>query len=179
MVLVPQSLSYAKLAQLPPEYGLYSSFIGVLTYAFFATSKDVSIGPVAVMSLATGNVVIAVQDKFGDLYTAPQIATCLAFICGFAVLAIGLLRIGWLVEFSKSTYRTKRHRERVNADHYSPTTCCIWFHDGKCHQHCRWSDSRFVRYQGSTRHSSCYLRSHHQHFQESPLFNVSTNLGLF
>lgn len=101
MVLVPQSLSYAKLAQLTPEYGLYSSFVGVLTYAFFATSKDVSIGPVAVMSLATGNIVIAVQDKFGDLYSAPVIATCLAFICGFAVLGIGLLRIGWLVEFSE------------------------------------------------------------------------------
>jgi sodium-independent sulfate anion transporter 11 len=99
MVLVPQSLSYARLAQLPPEYGLYSSFIGVLTYAFFATSKDVSIGPVAVMSLATGNIVTAVQDKYGDLYSGPVIATCLAFICGFVVLAIGLVRIGWIVEF--------------------------------------------------------------------------------
>ena len=103
MVLVPQSLSYAKLANLPSEYGLYSSFIGVLTYAFFATSKDVSIGPVAVMSLATGNIVTAVQGQYGDLYSAPVIATCLAFICGFIVLAIGLIRIGWIVEFSKST----------------------------------------------------------------------------
>lgn len=57
MVLVPQSMSYAKLAGLKPEFGLYSSFIGVLTYAFFATSKDVSIGPVAVMSLQTGRIV--------------------------------------------------------------------------------------------------------------------------
>jgi len=101
MVLVPQSLSYAKLALLPAEYGLYSSFIGVLTYAFFATSKDVSIGPVAVMSLETGNIVHKVQDQFGDLYAAPVIATALAFICGFIVLGIGLLRIGWLVEFSE------------------------------------------------------------------------------
>ncbi|ORX36803.1 sulfate transporter family-domain-containing protein [Kockovaella imperatae] len=99
MVLVPQSLSYAKLALLQPEYGLYSSFIGVLTYAFFATSKDVSIGPVAVMSLETGNIIAKVQEKFGDLYSAPQIAVCLAFICGFIVLAIGLLRIGFIVEF--------------------------------------------------------------------------------
>lgn len=99
MVLVPQSLSYAKLALLPSQYGLYSSFIGVLTYAFFATSKDVSIGPVAVMSLETGNIIAKVQDKYGDLYSAPVIATCLAFICGFIVLAIGLLRIGWIVEF--------------------------------------------------------------------------------
>ncbi|OXG89494.1 solute carrier family 26 (sodium-independent sulfate anion transporter), member 11 [Cryptococcus neoformans Gb118] len=99
MVLVPQSLSYAKIAELEPQYGLYSSFIGVLTYAFFATSKDVSIGPVAVMSLETGNIILSVQDKYGDLYPKPVIATALAFICGFIVLGIGLLRIGWLVEF--------------------------------------------------------------------------------
>ncbi|WVR07225.1 hypothetical protein IAU60_004266 [Kwoniella sp. DSM 27419] len=99
MVLVPQSLSYAKIALLEPQYGLYSSFIGVLTYAFFATSKDVSIGPVAVMSLETGNIIASVQEKYGDLYSAPVIATCLAFICGFIVLAIGLLRLGWIVEF--------------------------------------------------------------------------------
>ncbi|KAL1413598.1 Sulfate permease 2 [Vanrija albida] len=99
MVLVPQSLSYAKLAQLPPEYGLYSSFIGVLTYALFATAKDVSIGPVAVMSLETGIIVNHVQQAHPGLYTAPEIATCLAFICGFIVLAIGLLRIGWIIEF--------------------------------------------------------------------------------
>lgn len=99
MVLVPQSLSYAKLAGLPSEYGLYSSFIGVLTYAFFATSKDVSIGPVAVMSLETGTVVHKVLEAYPGRWTAPEIATCLAFICGCIVLAIGLLRIGWIIEF--------------------------------------------------------------------------------
>jgi sodium-independent sulfate anion transporter 11 len=99
LVLVPQSLSYAKLANLPAQYGLYSSFIGVLTYAFFATSKDVSIGPVAVMSLETGNIINAVMAAHPNEWTAPVIATCLAFICGFIVLGIGLLRLGWLVEF--------------------------------------------------------------------------------
>lgn len=43
-VVVPQSMAYAKLAQLPPEFGLYSSFMGVLIYWFFATSKDITIG---------------------------------------------------------------------------------------------------------------------------------------
>lgn len=99
MVLVPQSLSYAKLANLPPEYGLYSSFIGVLTYALFATAKDVSIGPVAVMSLETGRIINHVQHAHPDKWTNPQIAVCLAFICGFIVLAIGLFRIGWIIEF--------------------------------------------------------------------------------
>ncbi|CAI4282284.1 BTE_collapsed_G0004900.mRNA.1.CDS.1 [Saccharomyces cerevisiae] len=50
-VLVPQSMSYAQIASLSPEYGLYSSFIGAFIYSLFATSKDVCIGPVAVMSL--------------------------------------------------------------------------------------------------------------------------------
>lgn len=43
-VVVPQSMAYAKLALLPVEYGLYSSFMGVLIYWFFATSKDITIG---------------------------------------------------------------------------------------------------------------------------------------
>ena len=41
---MPQSMAYAQLAQLPVEYGLYSSFMGVLIYWFFATSKDITIG---------------------------------------------------------------------------------------------------------------------------------------
>jgi sodium-independent sulfate anion transporter 11 len=43
-VVVPQSMAYAKLAQLEPAYGLYSSFMGVMLYWFFATSKDITIG---------------------------------------------------------------------------------------------------------------------------------------
>lgn len=43
-VVVPQSMAYAKLAELPVQFGLYSSFMGVLIYWFFATSKDITIG---------------------------------------------------------------------------------------------------------------------------------------
>lgn len=43
-VVVPQSMGYAKLANLPVQYGLYTSFMGVLIYWFFATSKDITIG---------------------------------------------------------------------------------------------------------------------------------------
>ena len=41
---MPQSMAYAQLALLPPEFGLYSSFMGVLLYWQFATSKDITIG---------------------------------------------------------------------------------------------------------------------------------------
>jgi sodium-independent sulfate anion transporter 11 len=43
-VVVPQGMAYALLANLPAQYGLYTSFMGVLIYWFFATSKDITIG---------------------------------------------------------------------------------------------------------------------------------------
>ncbi|TEB36294.1 sulfate permease [Coprinellus micaceus] len=99
MVVVPQGMSYAQLAGLTAEYGLYSSFVGVLIYCFFATSKDVSIGPVAVMSLTVAEVIKHVVNTHGDRWEPHTIATALALICGFITLGMGLLRIGWLVEF--------------------------------------------------------------------------------
>ncbi|KAF9228010.1 sulfate permease [Gyrodon lividus] len=99
IVVVPQSMSYAQIATLAPQYGLYSSFVGVLIYCFFATSKDVSIGPVAVMSLTVSQIIAAIDSKYPGQWEGPQIATTVAFVCGFIVLAIGLLRIGWVVEF--------------------------------------------------------------------------------
>ena len=98
-VVVPQSMSYAQLASLPAQYGLYSSFVGVLIYCFFATSKDVTIGPVAVMSLEVAKVIGDVQAQYPGVYTGPQIASMLALLCGSVVLGIGLLRLGWIVEF--------------------------------------------------------------------------------
>ncbi|OAX33587.1 hypothetical protein K503DRAFT_748545 [Rhizopogon vinicolor AM-OR11-026] len=99
MVLVPQGMSYAQIATLPPQYGLYSSFVGVLVYCFFATSKDVSIGPVAVMSLTVAQILGVMDSQYPGKWEGPLIATTLAFVCGFIVLGIGLLRLGWLVEF--------------------------------------------------------------------------------
>ncbi|KAA8913056.1 hypothetical protein TRICI_003293 [Trichomonascus ciferrii] len=100
-VLVPQGMSYAQIATLPPEYGLYSSFVGVFIYCFFATSKDVSIGPVAVMSLQVSKVIEHVLNALPD-YTeasAPLIAETLALLCGAIALGIGLLRLGFILEF--------------------------------------------------------------------------------
>ncbi|KAI0721527.1 sulfate permease [Cerioporus squamosus] len=99
IVVVPQSMSYAQIATLPIQYGLYSAFVGVMIYCLFATSKDVSIGPVAVMSLTVSRIIAHVNESHPDVWPAPQIATTVAFICGFIVLCIGLLRLGWLVEF--------------------------------------------------------------------------------
>ena len=51
LTVIPQSLAYANLAGLPVQYGLYSSFMGVFIYCLMGTSKDVTLGPTAIMSL--------------------------------------------------------------------------------------------------------------------------------
>ncbi|KAI6875726.1 sulfate permease [Hortaea werneckii] len=97
-VVIPQGMAYAKLAELPVEFGLYSSFMGVLVYWFFATSKDITIGPVAVVSTITGNVVLHVQEVRPDL-EPHVVASALAIVAGGIVCFLGLIRLGWLVDF--------------------------------------------------------------------------------
>ncbi|KAI1368638.1 sulfate permease [Xylaria arbuscula] len=98
-VVVPQGMAYAKLAELPVQFGLYSSFVGVILYWFFATSKDITIGPVAVLSTVTGTVVNNVISAHPEYEETPWvIASALAVICGAIVLFIGLIRLGWIVE---------------------------------------------------------------------------------
>ncbi|KAK0964241.1 hypothetical protein LTR91_012748 [Friedmanniomyces endolithicus] len=97
-VVVPQGMAYAKLAELPVQFGLYSSFMGVLIYWFFATSKDITIGPVAVMSTITGNVVLHVQAVRPDI-PGHVVASALAIVAGAIVCFLGLARLGWLVDF--------------------------------------------------------------------------------
>ncbi|CAF9908918.1 MAG: Sulfate permease 2 [Alectoria fallacina] len=97
-VVVPQSMAYAKLADLPVQYGLYSSFMGVLIYWFFATSKDITIGPVAVLSTVTGTVVLEAAKTHPHI-PGHVVASALAVIDGAIICFIGLIRCGWIVDF--------------------------------------------------------------------------------
>ncbi|RYO81381.1 hypothetical protein DL762_007160 [Monosporascus cannonballus] len=98
-IVIPQGMAYAKLAQLPVEFGLYSSFMGVICYWFFATSKDITIGPVAVMSTLVGNIISNAVAEHPEYEQAPWVIACaLSVITGCIVLFIGLIRCGWIVE---------------------------------------------------------------------------------
>ncbi|RYP23403.1 hypothetical protein DL765_001108 [Monosporascus sp. GIB2] len=99
-VVIPQGMAYALLAELPAEYGLYTSFVGFLLYWAFATSKDITIGTVAVMSTLVGTIVQRVQAVHGeDAFPPEMIARGLSVIVGAVLLFIGLARLGWVVEF--------------------------------------------------------------------------------
>ncbi|KAI7890402.1 sulfate transporter family-domain-containing protein, partial [Mucor mucedo] len=98
MLIVPQGIAYAKIANLDPQYGLYTSFVGVTLYCFFGTSKDISIGPITVVSLLVGQAISKVTTEHPEI-SGPEVAVCLSLFAGIVTLLIGLIRIGMLVDF--------------------------------------------------------------------------------
>lgn len=94
---MPQSMSYARLAGLHPIYGLYSGFVPIFVYAIFGSSRQLAIGPVALVSLLVSNVLGSIVDSSDELYT--QLAILLALMVGILECIMGLLRLGWLLRF--------------------------------------------------------------------------------
>ncbi len=97
IMLIPQSLAYALLAGLPAEVGLYASIAPLVFYAIFGTSRTLSVGPVAVVSLMTLTSVslIAEPGTIGYLETA----IALAFLSGLIMVVMGLLKMGFIANF--------------------------------------------------------------------------------
>ncbi|MEM6773906.1 MAG: sulfate permease [Pseudomonadota bacterium] len=94
IMLIPQSLAYALLAGLPPEMGLYASILPLVAYALFGTSRTLSVGPVAVVSLMTATAVGRVAEAGTLGYATAAIA--MAMLSGGMLIGMGLLRFGYL-----------------------------------------------------------------------------------
>lgn len=97
IMLIPQSLAYALLAGLPPEMGLYASILPLVAYALFGTSRALAVGPVAVVSLMTAAAIGRIADPGSPEFIAAAIT--LAFLSGLFLVALGLLRLGFLANF--------------------------------------------------------------------------------
>ncbi|XP_060970169.1 sulfate transporter 1.2-like [Cannabis sativa] len=97
-LVIPQDIGYAKLANLPPQNGLYSSFVPPLVYAFMGSSRDIAIGPVAVVSLLLGDLLQAEIDP-KDAIPYRRLAFTATFFAGLTQLALGFFRLGFLIEF--------------------------------------------------------------------------------
>ncbi|XP_050378871.1 high affinity sulfate transporter 2-like [Argentina anserina] len=95
---IPQDIGYAKLAGLPVQYGLYSSFVPPLIYAFMGSSRDIAIGPVAVVSLLLGTML---QNEINstDLVPYRRLAFTATFFAGLTQLGLGFFRLGFLIDF--------------------------------------------------------------------------------
>uniref|UniRef100_A0A804NQQ4 SLC26A/SulP transporter domain-containing protein n=1 Tax=Zea mays TaxID=4577 RepID=A0A804NQQ4_MAIZE len=96
---IPQDIGYSKLAYLDPEYGLYSSFVPPLIYAAMGSSKDIAIGPVAVVSLLLGSLLQKEADHDKDREEYLRLAFTATFFAGITQAALGFLRLGFLIDF--------------------------------------------------------------------------------
>ncbi|KAI0423950.1 sulfate permease [Xylaria sp. FL1042] len=95
VMLIPQGLSYAKIATIPIEHGLYSSWVPAAVAVFLGTSKDLSTGPTSLMGLLTAEIVADLQSE----YAPADIAAAVAFMVGIYGLVIGLLGLGFLLDY--------------------------------------------------------------------------------
>jgi SulP family sulfate permease len=99
IMLVPQGMAYAMLAGLPPIVGLYASTIPLVLYALFGTSRQLAVGPVAMVSLLVAAGVGAVAGEGADTATIVGLAALLALMVGVIQTAMGVFRLGFLVNF--------------------------------------------------------------------------------
>lgn len=96
----------AKLAGLPVQYGLYSALVPVYAYAFFGSSRQLAIGPVALISLLLSTGLSQVLERRGmsiddagyaDAYATLAIQT--SFLVGVTYILMGLVRLGFVTIF--------------------------------------------------------------------------------
>jgi SulP family sulfate permease len=97
VILIPQAMAYAMIAGLPPVYGLYAAIFPLFVYMLLGTSKNLGIGPVAMDSLLVaaglGTLVVSNVENYIAL------AILLAFLVGAIQFVLGILRMGFLVNF--------------------------------------------------------------------------------
>ncbi|WP_417791154.1 SulP family inorganic anion transporter [Stutzerimonas xanthomarina] len=97
LMLIPQSLAYAMLAGLPPVVGLYASILPLIAYTLFGTSRTLAVGPVAVVSLMTAAALGPLFASGSAAYAGA--ALLLAMMSGAILLAMAILRLGFLANF--------------------------------------------------------------------------------
>jgi SulP family sulfate permease len=97
ILLIPQSMAYAMLAGLPPIYGLYASIIPLAVYAVFGTSRQLGIGPVAIVSILVATGVGSIADPGSSRFIQLVLAT--AFFVGLTQFLMGTFGLGFLMNF--------------------------------------------------------------------------------
>uniref|UniRef100_A0A0D9VQQ5 STAS domain-containing protein n=1 Tax=Leersia perrieri TaxID=77586 RepID=A0A0D9VQQ5_9ORYZ len=98
-LVIPQDIGYAKLANLPPEIGLHSSFVPPLIYALMGTSRELAMGPVAAISLLLGTLLQEEIDPKKNPLDYKRLAFTATFFAGVTQAALGFCRLGFIIEF--------------------------------------------------------------------------------
>jgi SulP family sulfate permease len=97
IMLVPQGMAYAMLAGLNPIHGLYAVTLPLLIYAIFGSSRQLAVGPGAMVSLLVAAGIGSLNTTGYTSYLNNTLT--LAFMVGLIQLSMGLFRLGFIVNF--------------------------------------------------------------------------------
>ncbi|HYW34971.1 MAG TPA: sulfate permease [Balneolaceae bacterium] len=97
ILLIPQSMAYAQLAGLPAVYGLYTSVVPLIIYTLFGTSRQLGIGPVAIVSILVATGVGAIAAPGSSRFIELVLVTTL--LAGITQFLMGAFRLGFLMNF--------------------------------------------------------------------------------
>ena len=123
VMAIPQSLGYARLAQTPAILGLYTSFFPIIIYFFFASSRHVSLGMMALNSLVISS---AIGGLEGSMFTSISgngtndsnvqvihqteeetkvlVAVSISFMAGLILVAMSIFRLGFIVSYMSEAF---------------------------------------------------------------------------
>jgi SulP family sulfate permease len=112
MILVPQGVAFATIAGMPPAYGLYAAMVPVIVAALWGSSWHLVAGPTTAISIVVFATLSPLAEPGGARFV--ELALTLAFLMGVVKLALGVLRLGTLMNFvppapsSAATHRAVR-----------------------------------------------------------------------
>ena len=101
VIVLPQGVAFATLAGLPPQYGLYAAMVPAIIAALFGSSWHLVSGPTNVISIFLFASLSALAEPSSSEYI--KLALTVAFLVGIMQLAMGLARMGALVNFISHT----------------------------------------------------------------------------
>ena len=103
-LMVPTSLGYATISGVPVQYGLYAAAVGLIAFALFTTSKQVTLGPSSSTAAVLGAAVLAVASAGSD--EAVAVAAAIVFVAGLLFIIMYLFKMGWISEFLAASVLT-------------------------------------------------------------------------
>ena len=103
-LMVPTSLGYGSISGVPVQYGLYAAAVGLIAFALFTTSKQVTTGPSSSTAAVLGAAVLAVASAGSD--EAVAVAASIVFVAGILFIIMYLLKMGWISEFLSASVLT-------------------------------------------------------------------------
>jgi high affinity sulfate transporter 1 len=97
-LVIPKSLGYAGIANVPIQNGLYAAAAGAILYALFGTSKQIATGPSSALAAVAAGAVVAAGVAAGSEESVTLVAA-ITFVTGILFLLLALFRMGWISQF--------------------------------------------------------------------------------